>query len=143
MIKVAIVDDHAPTREVLRELLEMESDFEIIYEASNGADAVPVISRGGIDVVTLDISMPGMSSIEVLRAIRKEVPDLRVLVLSGLPPDAYVFDMLRSGASGCIDKAAPPSEVITAIRALHAGKRYIAPALEQQLARAAVAARNA
>src|SRR6187200_3437903 len=104
MIRVAIVDDHAIVRTGLRQYFAELGDIDVIGEAANGRDAQALARNGGIDVMLMDISMPGQNGVDVLRSIKAQSPDIRVLVLSGLPEAQYAMSLLRHGASGYLNK---------------------------------------
>lgn len=134
MIRVAIVDDHAIVRTGLRQYFAELGDIDVIGEAANGRDAQALARNGGIDVMLMDISMPGQNGVDVLRSIKAQSPDIRVLVLSGLPEAQYATNLLRHGASGYLNKECEPEEIAAAIRAVAAGKRYITTAVADMLA---------
>ena len=134
MIRVAIVDDHAIVRTGLRQFFSELGDIEVVGEAANGREAQALARNGGIDVLLMDISMPGQNGVDVLRNIKAHSPDLRVLVLSGFPEEQYATSLLRHGASGYLNKECEPGEIATAIRAVAAGKRYITAAVADMLA---------
>lgn len=134
MIRVAIVDDHAIVRTGLRQYFAELGDIDVVGEAANGRDAQALARNGGIDVMLMDISMPGQNGVDVLRSIKAQSPDIRVLVLSGLPETQYATNLLRQGASGYLNKECEPEEIVAAIRAVAAGKRYITAAVADTLA---------
>jgi two-component system, NarL family, invasion response regulator UvrY len=133
-IRVLIADDHAIVREGLKQILADTRDIVVAGDAENGLDAVKLARRGDCDVLLLDISMPDRSGIEVLKQIRKEVPGLAVLMLSMHREDQYAIRSLKSGAAGYLNKQSAPAELVNAIRQVAAGKKYISPALAQELA---------
>lgn len=134
MIKVAIVDDHAIVRAGLRQFLSEQSDIEVTGEAANGAEALGLVRAGNIDVLLMDIGMPGPSGIDVLGTIRAHAPQLPVLILTGYPEEHYATNLLRQGASGYLNKECEPEEIVTAIRSLAQGRRYITSAVAELLA---------
>ncbi len=134
MIRIAIVDDHAMVRAGLRQLLGEESDFQVIAEASNGREAMDVVRKGEVDVILLDISMPGQSGVDTLSAIKARAPDLPVLILSGFDEAHYATTLLRLGASGYLNKDCEPEEIIKAIRTVQRGRKYITAAVAERLA---------
>lgn len=134
MIRVAIVDDHAIVRTGLRQFLTELGDIEVTGEAGNGRDAQTLARSGNVDVLVMDIAMPGQNGVDVLRSIKAHAPDLPVLILSGLPQEHYATSLLRHGASGYLNKECEPEEIATAIRTVAAGKRYITPAVADLLA---------
>lgn len=134
MIKIAIVDDHAIVRAGLRQYLAEQVDLQVVGEAATGREAQELVRKGGIDVLVMDLSMPDQSGIDVLGAIRARAPELPVLILSGYPEEHYATSMLRQGASGYLNKECDPSEIVTAVRTIARGRRYITPAVAELLA---------
>lgn len=134
MIRVAIVDDHAIVRTGLRQYFSELGDIEVVGEAANGREAQVLARNGGIDVLLMDISMPGQNGVDVLRNIKSHCSDIRVLILSGLPEAHYATSLLRQGANGYLNKECEPEEIAKAIRAVAAGKRYITSAVADLLA---------
>ena len=134
MIRIAIVDDHAMVRAGLRQFFADQPDFEVVGEAANGREALDLVRRGGLDVVLLDIAMPDQSGVDALAAIRARAPELPVLILSGFPEAHYATAMLRQGASGYLNKDCDPADVVTAIRTVARGRKYISASVAEQLA---------
>jgi two-component system invasion response regulator UvrY len=134
MIKVAIVDDHAIVRAGLRQFLAEQNGIEVVGEAANGGEALALVRAGNIDVLLMDISMPGPSGIDVLGSIRAHAPTLPVLILSAYPQEHYATNLLRQGASGYLNKECEPDEIATAVRTLARGKRYITAEVAELLA---------
>lgn len=133
-IKVLIADDHAIVREGLRQILADTRDIVVAGDAENGSDAIRQARRGGCDVLLLDISMPDRSGIDVLKQIKKENPQLAVLMLSMHREDQYAIRSLKAGAAGYLNKQSAPAELVDAIRQVAAGKKYVSHALAQELA---------
>jgi DNA-binding NarL/FixJ family response regulator len=134
MIRIAIVDDHAVIRAGLREFFADQTDFTVVAEAANGREALDIVRKAEVDVIVLDISMPGQSGIDTLVAIKARAPDLPVLILSGFPEAHYATTMLRQGASGYLNKDCDPDELVRAIRTVHRGRKYVSAAVAEQLA---------
>jgi DNA-binding NarL/FixJ family response regulator len=134
IIKVFIADDHAIVREGLIQILAETRDIVVAGEAENGLDAVKLFRKSECQVMLLDISMPDRSGIEVLKQIKKEKPELAVLMLSMHREDQYAIRSLKAGASGYLTKQSAPRELVTAIRQVAGGLKYISPALAQELA---------
>ena len=103
MIRIAIVDDHAMVRAGLRQFFADQADFAIAGEAANGREALDIVRRGEVDVVLLDISMPGQGGVDTLAAIRARAPDLPVLILSGFAEEHSATTLLRQGAAGYLN----------------------------------------
>lgn len=134
MIRIAIVDDHAMVRAGLRQFFADEVDFKVVAEAANGREALDIVRQGEIDVILLDISMPGQGGVEALAGIRARAPDLPVLILSGFPEEHYAITLLRQGASGYLNKDCDPQEIVKAIRTVVRGRRYITAGIAERLA---------
>jgi DNA-binding NarL/FixJ family response regulator len=133
-IRVLVADDHAVVRRGLRQILEAEPDIEVVAEATNGAEAVALVREQDVDVALLDITMPGRSGLEVLRELRGVRPGLRVLVLSMHPEERYAVRVLKEGAAGYLTKESAPEELVSAVRKVAAGGRYIGVSLAERLA---------
>lgn len=133
-IRILIADDHAIVREGLKQILADARDMVVAGDAENGNDAIKLARRGDSDVLLLDISMPDKSGIEVLKQVKKESPKLAVLMLSMHREDQYAIRSLKAGAAGYLNKQSAPAELVDAIRQVAAGKKYISPALAQELA---------
>ncbi len=133
-IKVLIADDHAIVREGLKQILADTRDIVVAGDAENGFEAIKLIRRNPCEVVLLDISMPDRNGIEVLKQLRKEFPKLAVLMLSMHREDQYAIRALKAGAAGYLNKQSAPAELVTAIRQVAAGRKYVSPALAEELA---------
>lgn len=134
MIRILIVDDHKMFREGLKQILVKHSDMRVIDEAGNGQEALEKILRLKLDVVLLDITLPGKSGPDLLSEIKKNKPELAVLVLSMHPEDQYAVRMMKAGALGYVTKESAPEELITAIRKVSTGGRYISTKLAEEMA---------
>ena len=133
MIRVLVVDDHAVVRSGLRRLLDAESDIETVGEAPNAERAVFEAIDAHPDVVLMDLVMPEKSGIEGMPAVLQAVPDAKVLVLSMQDDPRYVRAAFEAGASGYVLKEAADTEVVSAIRAVASGERYLHPSLGAKL----------
>lgn len=134
MIRIGIVDDHAIVRSGLRQFLSENVDLRVTGEAGNGREALELARAGEVDVLLMDISMPGQSGVDALSAIKTRFPELPVLILSGFPEAHYATTLLRQGASGYLNKECDPEEIANAIRTVARGRRYISPAVAELLA---------
>lgn len=134
MIRIAIVDDHAIVRAGLRQYLAEQVDLRVTGEAANGKEALDLVRAGDLDVLVMDLSMPEHGGVDALAAIKARAPDLPVLILSGFPEAHYATTLLRQGASGYLNKECDPEEIVTAIRTVARGRRYITPAVAELLA---------
>ncbi|MDA8224856.1 MAG: response regulator transcription factor [Betaproteobacteria bacterium] len=133
-IRVYIVDDHAIVREGVKQILADTPDMVWAGDSDNGHEAIRMARQGGFDLLLLDISMPERSGIEVLKQIRKEVPEINVLILSMHREDQYAIRTLKAGASGYLNKQSAPDELVGAIREIVAGRKYISKEVAQALA---------
>lgn len=134
MIKLLVIDDHAVVRAGVKQFLADAPDIEVAGEASNAEEAIRLVRAQAWDAVLLDIAMPDKSGVEVLKQIKREKPDLPVLILSMHPENRYAVQLLRSGASGYMQKETMPAELVSAIHTIVAKRKYVSPALAQMLA---------
>ena len=134
MIRVAIVDDHAIVRAGLRQYFSDQVDLRVTGEAANGREALDLVRKGEVDVLVMDLSMPDQSGVDALAAIKARAPDLPVLILSGFAEEHYAVTLLRQGASGYLNKDCDPEEIVTAIRTLSRGRKYITAGTAERLA---------
>jgi two-component system, NarL family, response regulator NreC len=131
--RILITDDHTLFRQGIRTLLSGEPDLEVIGEAANAADAVAVARQMHPDVVLMDIGMPGMSSFEGTRQIRKDRPETRVVFLSMYDDEDYLAESLAIGANGYLLKDSPAEQLVMAIREVHRGGSVLSPRLLARL----------
>lgn len=134
MIRILIADDHAIVRAGLRQFLAEQPDFAIAGEAANGREALDLVRSTEVDVVLLDLSMPGHGGVDALAAIKARQPDLPVLILSGFAESHYATTLIRQGAAGYLNKDCDPEDIVTAVRTVARGRRYISPAVAELLA---------
>jgi two-component system invasion response regulator UvrY len=134
MIKLLIADDHAIVREGLKQILSDTSDISVAGEASSGREAIKKVGIIDYDLVLLDISLPGMSGLDVLKQIRLLKPSLPILILSMYPEEQYAIRSLRAGASGYLTKESAAEELISAIRKVARGRKYITSSLAEKIA---------
>ncbi|MCP4200547.1 MAG: response regulator transcription factor [bacterium] len=134
MIKVLIADDHKMFRDGLRRVLEDESSLEVVAEAENGPEALDKSREFQPDIVLLDVVMPGRDSLEIVEELKRWNPGMRVLMLTSHSEDQYALRCLRAGADGYMTKINASDELITAIRKIHGGGKYISEALAELLA---------
>lgn len=135
-LRVLIADDHAIVRQGLRQILSETDDMEVAGEAENGVQALQMVRDRPWDVVLMDVSMPDRNGIDALKMIRKELPRLPVLILSIYPEDQYAVRALRAGAAGYLSKQSAPEQLVTAIRQVASGKKYVSQAVAEALANA-------
>jgi len=136
LIRILIADDHVLFREGLRQVLARHHDLSVVAEAGDGQEALDLIRSTPLDVVLLDISMPGLSGLDILTDILSEKRHPAVLVLSMYPEDQYAVRVLKAGAAGYLTKEAAAEELISAIRKVASGGTFVSPLLAERLARA-------
>jgi len=134
MLRILIADDHPIVRQGLRQIIAEIPDMVVADEASNGDEVLSKARASHYDVVLLDISMPGIHGLDVMRQLKNERPRLPVLILSIHPEEQYAVRALRSGASGYLTKESAPDELITAIRKVSMGGKYVSSSLAERLA---------
>ncbi|MEA2527146.1 MAG: hypothetical protein QOF73_4373 [Thermomicrobiales bacterium] len=133
-IRVLLADDQAMVRTGFRMILESEPDIEVVGEAANGEQATDSTRRLRPDIVLMDIQMPGEDGLSATRRITKSANlTSRVVILTTFERDEYVFDALRSGASGFLLKNAPPEELVHAVRVVAAGDALLAPSVTRRI----------
>ena len=133
-MRVLIADDHTMVRESLVGLLQAEPDMQVVAQAANGHDAIALALECEPDVVVTDLSMAGLGGLEVIRRLHESLPRTRVLVLTMHQEDEYVLQAVRAGASGYLVKDSAASELLAAVRALHAGHAHFGPQAARALA---------
>ena len=134
MIRVLIADDHAILRRGLAQIIAEAGDMQVCAEAENSAQTVKLAREQPVDVVLLDITMPDRNGLDTLKLLKKEKPKLAVLMLSMHPEDLYAVRAIKAGASGYLNKQSAPAQLVTAIRQVAQGRRYISPAVAEELA---------
>ena len=134
-IRVLVVDDHIMVRAGFRMMLEAEPDIEVVGEAEDGARAIDAVHRLHPDVALMDIQMPVLDGLEATRIIADPSSEhtTRVLILTTFERDEYIFEALRSGASGFLLKNAPPEELIAAVRVVADGNALLAPSVTRRI----------
>lgn len=136
VIRVLVADDHTVVREGIRHVLEGQGEFEVVAEASSGAEAVTLAEAHRPDVVVLDISMPGESGLQAAARLRRVVPEARVLILSMHDHAEYVLESVRAGAHGYLLKDTAATELRSAVRAVHSGEAFFSPPIARRLSAA-------
>jgi DNA-binding NarL/FixJ family response regulator len=134
-IRVVLADDQALVRAGFRSLLDAQDDIDVVGEASSGDEAVGLASELSPDVVLMDIRMPGMDGLAATRAIAEDerLDDVRIVVLTTFGLDEYVFEAIRSGASGFLVKDTEPDELVQAVRVVAGGDALLSPSVTRQL----------
>jgi DNA-binding NarL/FixJ family response regulator len=133
-LRILLVEDHETVRQALRLLIERESDLEVVDEARDGAEATDPRRLEHIDVVVMDLSMPGISGLVATRRLKELRPEVAVVCFTRHADKTFLQEMLRAGASGYVLKQSPQSELFRAVRAAANGDQYVDPALTHHLA---------
>jgi len=134
MIKVLIADDHTIVRDGLKQIFKETADIIVTGEAANGVEVIEKVKTEKFDVVVLDIAMPGRGGIDVLKNIKQQNPTLPVLILSMYPEDQYAIRVLKAGAAGYLTKESASEKLISAVRRIYEGRKYVSPELAEKLA---------
>ncbi len=134
IVKIGLVDDHPILRAGLRQFLGEYVDLRVVGEAASGREAIDLVRTTPLDVLVMDLSMPGQSGIDALAMIRSKAPDVGILILSGYPEEQYATNLIRQGASGYLNKECEPTEIVNAIRTIALGRRYISGSVAEMLA---------
>jgi DNA-binding NarL/FixJ family response regulator len=132
-IKVMIVDDHHLVREGLKAVFDQGNDIRVVGEASTAEDALKLVEKCGAEVVLMDISMPGMGGIKATKAIREKYPDVKVVILTMLDQEGYVYEAVKAGATGYMLKSTSSEELVRAIKTVNDGKALLHPEATAQL----------
>ncbi len=134
MLKILIADDHPVFRRGLRQIISETPDIGVADEADNEHQVLGKVKTSGCNVVLLDISLPGMNGMDVLRQLKNERPDLPVLILTMHPEQQFAVRALKAGASGYLTKESAPDELVAAIRKVSTGGQYVSSSLAEELA---------
>jgi two-component system invasion response regulator UvrY len=134
IVKIGLVDDHPILRAGLRQFLSEYVDLRVVGEAASGREAIDLVRTTPLDVLVMDLSMPGQSGIDALAMIRSKAPDVGILILSGYPEEQYATNLIRQGASGYLNKECEPTEIVNAIRTIALGRRYLSASVAEMLA---------
>ncbi|GAB4057039.1 response regulator transcription factor [Uliginosibacterium sediminicola] len=132
--RILVADDHTLMREGLRRIIEGAQDMRVAAEATNGHEVLAHVRRGEVDLVLLDLSMPGKSGVPLIKQIKEEFPRLPVLVLTMHQEEQYAVRSIQAGASGYLTKESAGTELVTAIRRVASGRLFISPEVAEQLA---------
>lgn len=133
MIRVILCDDHAMVRRGIRETLSEAVDIQVVAEAGNYSEVRDAMKTSECDVLVLDLNLPGRSGIEILSGLREVNSPIKVLIVSMFPEDQYAIRCLRAGAQGYLNKAGDPADLVTAVRAIAQGRKYVTPAVAHML----------
>lgn len=140
MLKILLADDHAVVRGGIRKFLEAAQDVEIVAEATTGEEALAQVRKDDFDVMLLDISLPDLNGLEVLKRVKRERPNLRVLIFSMYPEDDFAVPAFEAGASGYLSKDSSPNQILLAIQTVASGASYVSPSMTERLLAGTVSA---
>ncbi|MDP2660138.1 MAG: response regulator transcription factor [Dehalococcoidia bacterium] len=133
MIRILVADDHTLIRRGVVGLLNAQLDMQVVAEAGTGEEAVAKSSQESPDVVLMDIGMPGLNGLDATQAIRKQFPDIQVLILTMHDREDYLFRAVSAGASGYVLKGADVQDLLMAVRSVHKGEVYLFPSVAKKL----------
>jgi two-component system, NarL family, invasion response regulator UvrY len=134
MINVLVADDHPVVRLGIRQIVAQSQDIAVAAEAASGPEVLGAIRRIPLDLVLLDLTMPGANGLDVLKELKRERPQVPVIILTMHSEDQFAIRALKAGAAGYLTKESAPNELVGAIRKVVAGGRYISPWLAEKLA---------
>ena len=132
MITIALAEDHHIVRQGFKLVLSAESDFKLVGEAADGLEAVKLVEDKKPNILLLDLMIPRLHGLEVVRQLRKEQAETKVIILSMHADEPYVMEALRNGASGYVLKDCTAADLVQAVRTVAAGRRYLSPALAER-----------
>ena len=133
MIRVILCDDHALIRRGIRDTLSDAADIEVVGEAGDYSELRGLLRTTPCDVLVLDINMPGRSGLDVLAVLKDEGATMKVLIVSMYPEDQYAIRALRAGAYGYVNKGGDPQQLVTAVRTVSQGRKFVTPDIAQML----------
>jgi DNA-binding NarL/FixJ family response regulator len=133
-VKTIVVDDHAIVRRGIVQIVAEHPDVAVVAEAGDyGQLRAALRQHGEVDLVVMDVSLPGKNGIDILKVLREEMPRLKVLIVSMYPEDQYAVRAFRAGAAGYLNKASAPEKLVEAISQVIAGRKYVTPEIAQAL----------
>jgi len=133
MIRVILCDDHAVVRRGIRDTLSEAVDIQVVAEAGSYAEVREALRSTPCEILVLDLNLPGRGGLEVLASLRESDTPVKVLMVSMFPEDQYAIRCLRAGAQGYLNKSGDPAELITAVRTIAQGRKYVTPEVAQML----------
>ncbi len=132
-VRILLADDHSMVRQGIKQILELENDFVVVAQASNGEEAVKAARESKPDIILMDINMPEMNGLQAIKELKKNKSDVKILVLTIHEDREYLFKTLQMGAEGYVLKDAEPAVLIEAIRNICSGQTYIQPNMTKEL----------
>ena len=132
-MRILLAEDHGTVREGIKMLVNAQPDMKVVGEAADGAAAVAQAQKLMPDMVVMDISMPELNGLMATKRLKRLLPDIKILTLTRHTDDGYLQQLIKAGVNGYVLKQSAPTELITAIRAVNAGKSYLDPALVQKV----------
>jgi len=132
-IRILVADDHPVVRDGLCTMLATQPDFQVVGEAENGNEVVKLVERLEVDIVLLDLEMPGMDGVEALQALQNQKPEIRAIVFTAFDTDERIVGALKAGAQGYLLKGAPREELFRAIRVVSEGGSLLQPVVASKL----------
>jgi two-component system, NarL family, response regulator NreC len=132
-IRIVLADDHTILRQGLKSLLAEEHDIQILGETGDGIEALQLVERKKPDILVVDVMMPGMNGLEVTRQVKEHFPEVKIVVLSMHMKEAYVMEAIRNGASAYVLKDSQATDLISAIRGVMQGRRFLSPPLTERI----------
>jgi two-component system, NarL family, invasion response regulator UvrY len=133
MIRVFIVDDHAILRRGIRDILTDDKRIEVVGEAKDYNELQSQLRKVQLDVLLLDVNLPGKNGIDILKTLREQNPRIKVLMLSMYPEEQYAVRALKAGAYGYLNKASAPEQLVSAVEQIVAGRKFVTPEIAQTL----------
>lgn len=133
MIHVVLCDDHAMIRRGIRDTLTDSGDIAVTGEANTYSELKEILISTPCEVLVLDLNLPGRSGLEILGSVKEAYPHVKTLIVSMFAEDQYAIRCLRAGASGYLNKAGDPSDLVKAVRAVHNGRKYVSPEVSEML----------
>lgn len=133
MIKVLIVDDHRIVREGIKKIIQLEEDITVVGQAKDVPETIRILSTIEVDVVVLDISLPGIGGLEAIKDLKAIQPKVRIIMLSMYPEDRFAIKAIKEGASGYLTKETAPEELVNSIRVVHSGRNYLTAFIAEKM----------
>jgi len=133
MIQVVLCDDHAMIRRGIRDTLTDSGDIQISGEAGSYTELREVLRSSPCEILVLDLNLPGRSGLEIMASLKESHPHIKTLIVSMFAEDQYAIRCLRAGASGYLNKAGDPAELVTAVKTIRAGRKYVTPSVSEML----------